>query len=240
MTYQQQVPEDPRKWLAMNMGTVEYREAWDLQRKLESARQDGSLKHNMVLFLEHPPVFTLGRRGGRENLNVTEAFLQKSGVPVVQIDRGGNITYHGPGQLVIYPIIDLSSVKLSVDEYVTGLEELIIRTLADWGVTAGRDDRNRGVWVGNNKIGSIGISIRHNVCTHGLALNVNLSLEPFGWINPCGLHGVGMTSMERELSRSLPMDQIRDTARHHLASVFSVELADADMDALKLRLQSVA
>jgi lipoate-protein ligase B len=213
-----------KKWLCIEFPTLEYTEARNLQTRLVSAIKNGSIETNVVLILEHPPVFTLGRRGGLNNLTVSEGLLWKAGTPVVHVERGGDITYHGPGQLIMYPIIDLRAVKMAVADYVKNLEEVMMRTAAQWGIKACRNPANRGVWVGNNKLGSIGIAIRHGICFHGLALDVNLSLEPFGWINPCGLQGVGVTSMERELSREVPMNQVREAAKRHFETVFEVAL----------------
>ncbi|WP_246556335.1 lipoyl(octanoyl) transferase LipB [Desulfonema magnum] len=220
-------------WLCAEMPVIEYGEAWDLQVELVAARRDGRLERDVVLLLEHLPVFTLGRRGGLENLIVSEAFLKESGIPVFHAERGGNITFHGPGQLVGYPIINLQGARLSVTDYVEKLEEVMIRTAADFGVQAERNPMNRGVWVSNNKLGSIGIAVRRGICFHGFAFNVNLSLEPFGWINPCGLHGIGVTTLEQELLQSVSMKQVRKSVRQYFQSVFKVELAMTDISELQ-------
>jgi lipoate-protein ligase B len=222
-----------RTWLYVNLPTMEYREAWDLQAKIVAARKDRILDTDVILFLEHPPVFTLGRRGGLDNLTVSEAFLENEGIPVLQVERGGDITFHGPGQLVIYPIIDLRAARLGVVDYVTALEEVMIRTAADWGLKAERNPRNRGVWVGNNKLGSIGVAIRRGVSFHGLAFNVNTSLKPFSWIHPCGLDDTEITSLERELSRKVSLSQVREAARHHMEAVFGVKLVTKRLAELK-------
>ena len=169
-------------------------------------------------------MFTLGRRGGLDNLAVPLDFLEKEGIPVIHVERGGDITFHGPGQLVVYPIIDLRAAGLGVADYVTALEEVMIRTAADFQVRAERNRKNRGVWVGNNKLGSIGVAIRRGVSFHGLALNVTTSLAPFSWIRPCGLPDIGITSLSHELSREVSMDQVRASARYNLESVFKVQL----------------
>jgi len=217
------------QWLLVELPAMEYTKAWDLQNRLVGARKDGMIDKDIVLLLEHPPVFTLGRRGGLENLTVSEDFLKKAGIPVIHVERGGDITFHGPGQIVMYPIIDLRAARLGVIDYVGLLEEVMIRTAADWGIEAGRNPLNRGVWVGNNKLGSIGIAIRRGISFHGMAFNVNLSLEPFGWINPCGLHNIGITSMEKELSRKLSMDKVCEAIKRHVEAVFSVELVMTDL-----------
>jgi lipoate-protein ligase B len=213
-----------KTWLCIERPALEYAKAWELQTQLVSAIRNGTINTNVVIILEHPSVFTLGRRGGLNNLTVTEGFLRKAAIPVVQVERGGDITYHGPGQLIMYPIIDLRAAKMAVADYVSKLEEVMIRTADHWGIKAERNPANRGVWVGNNKLGSLGIAIRHGISFHGLAFNVNTSLEPFGWMRPCGLQGVGVTSMERELSRKIPIHQVRKAVKGHFETVFGVKL----------------
>jgi lipoyl(octanoyl) transferase len=199
---------------------MEYQVAYDLQTRLVDYRRNLGEDNDIFLVVEHPSVYTLGRRGGREFLMVSEEYLAEKNIAIVPIERGGVITYHGPGQLVIYPIVHLKQAKMSVAGYVEKLEEVMIRLSAEVGVTATRDERNHGVWVGNNKLGSIGIAIRHGVSFHGLALNVNLSLEPFGWINPCGLTGVQMTSLAKEVGEDVPMAKIMTSLQKHLEAVF--------------------
>ena len=223
-----------KKWLCIELPVTEYREAWQLQSNLVAARKDKIVNDNIVLLLEHPPVFTIGRRGGLNNLSVSADFLEKAGIPVVQVERGGNITFHGPGQLVVYPIIDLQVAKLGVVDYVEKLEEVMIRAAADWGIKADRNPINRGVWVGNNKLGSIGIAIRRGICFHGMAFNVNISLKPFGWINPCGLDNMGITSMEREISRKVSVNQVRENIKLHLKSVFGIGLVMTSLQKMKI------
>ncbi len=217
-------PAGARVCYGVELPQTDYRTAWGLQAGLVAARREGRLARDLFILLEHPPVFTLGRRGGRENLVVPEALLEKNGISVVQVERGGNITYHGPGQLVVYPIIDLQAAGLGVTEYVGALETVMIRLAADFGVTAQRDARNRGVWVGNNKLGSIGIAVRRGVSFHGLAFNANLALAPFGWINPCGLKDVGMTTLACERGTPVSMTAVRQAAWRQIEAVFEVRL----------------
>jgi lipoate-protein ligase B len=226
-----------RQCYSVDLPTVDYQETWDLQRSLVAARKNGIIPRDIVLFLEHQPVFTLGRRGGLDNLAVPLDFLEKEGIPIVHVERGGDITFHGPGQLVVYPIIDLRAAELGVADYVTALEEVMIRIAADFQVRAERNRKNRGVWVGNNKLGSIGVAVRRGVSFHGLALNVTTSLAPFSWIHPCGLSDIGMTSLGRELSREVSMDQVRVSARNSLESVFGVHLVIKSLAELKALMQ---
>ncbi len=188
----------------MNLGLLDYQKALDLQQQYVKQKKSQTLETDIVLMLEHPAVFTLGKRGGRENLMVSEAFLKEKEVPVVQTGRGGNITFHGPGQLVVYPIMDLDRAGMGVADFVHLLEEIMIKMAGDAGVTAQRSAANHGIWVENKKLGSIGLSITRGISFHGLALNANLDLTPFTWVNPCGLAGVSMTSLENELQQKYP------------------------------------
>jgi lipoate-protein ligase B len=222
-----------KSWLCVELPVMEYREAWDLQSHLVAARRRKAIDRDVVLFMEHPPVFTLGSNCGLNNLTVSDSFLKRSGIPVIRVERGGDITFHGPGQLVVYPIIALRAARLPVASHIEKLEEVMIRTAGDWGVEAERNSANRGVWVGNNKLGSVGIAIRHGISFHGMAFNVNTSLEPFGWINPCGLKGVGITSLEREVSGKIPMDRVRATMRGHMETVFGAKLVMTNLSELQ-------
>ncbi len=211
-------------WQVAELGRVPYEDAWALQTRLMEARAEGRLAHDLVLVLEHPPVFTLGKRGGRDNLLVPEAHLKRSGIPLIQVERGGNITYHGPGQLVVYPIVHLPEAGLGVVDLVDRLEEVMIRTCAGCGVRAERNPLNRGVWVGLKKIGAIGIAVRRGVSFHGMALNVDPDLTPFGWIQPCGLAGVGVTSIRAEAGEDVTLADAARAAVRHMAEVFGVRL----------------
>lgn len=217
-----------RTWFAVDLGLIPYPEAWDLQLRLAAARSQRRLAENVVLLVEHPPVFTLGRRGGREHLLVSEAWLAQSGVSVVQVERGGEITYHGPGQLVVYPIIHLPGAGLGVVDLVERLEEVMIRTCRARGVPAGRNALNRGAWVGLRKIGSVGIAVRRGVSFHGLALNVNPDLKPFEWIRPCGLEGIGVTSIQAESAEPVGIADAKAVMQAQLEAVFQTRLLPVD------------
>lgn len=214
-----------KKWLSLELPVMEYREVWDLQTQLVHAKRDRIMDEDVVLLLEHLPVFTLGRQGNREHLLVTEAFLRSQQIPVIHVERGGDITYHGPGQLVVYLIVNLRTAQYRVVEFVEALEEVMIRTASDWGIMAKRNSKNRGVWMDNNKkLGSIGIAIRQGVSFHGFAFNVNIKLEPFSWIDPCGLDDVKVTSMKRVLGREIAMGDIRRAVSFHIQEIFDVQL----------------
>lgn len=216
----------------VDLGLQPYTKVHALQVALAAARHRGVLDQDLFLCVEHPAVFTLGRHASRGHLGVSESFLAERGIEVVPIERGGEITFHGPGQLVVYPILSLKERHLRVGDYVCLLEELMLHLAADCEVVASRDSRNHGIWVGNNKLGSIGIAIRHGVAFHGLALNVTLDLAPFSWINPCGLTGVGMTSLLREGASDCSMEHIKHRLQHHLAALFASELHSMDADHL--------
>jgi lipoate-protein ligase B len=192
-----------------------------------------------MMVLEHPPVFTLGRRGGRDNLLIAETFLQQKGVSVVQVERGGNITYHGPGQLIVYAIMDLEARRLAVVEFVTLLEEVMLRTAGGWGVAAARSPVNRGVWVGPRKLGSVGIAIRKGISFHGLALNVRTDLEPFTWINPCGLQNVGVTTLVQESEQDISMADARREIMKQIEAVFNLKLVPIGLQELQALMGAV-
>jgi lipoate-protein ligase B len=217
----------------IDLPLTDYAAALALQREITAARIEKRLEDDVVLALEHPPVFTLGRHGGRENLVVSEDFLERRRIAVVQIERGGNITFHGPGQLVVYPILDLKAARIGIRDYVGCLEEAMVRTAADWGVEAAGHPKNRGVWIGERKLGSIGVSVTRGISFHGLALNVSTDLTPFGWIHPCGFQNIRVTSLEAELAQEIPMKPVREALKRHLASVLNRTFTDADPAFLK-------
>ncbi len=223
---------------AVNLGMIDYNHAWKLQSDLVAAKVNRSNSQDIILFLEHPAVFTLGRRGGRDHLLVSESFLKQSGIPIVQVERGGYITFHGPGQLVVYFIINLETRRLGVTDFVEALEEIMLRTVRTWGLTAQRNKKNPGIWMGNSKMGSIGIALRKGISFHGLALNVNVDLTPFSWIQPCGLPGVSMTSVKQERGQEIPMDVARNAVKENFESVLGLDLIDISYSDLQQQLLS--
>lgn len=231
------MPERLGKWYFTDLDTVAYQTAWDLQRKILETKKANHTFPDVVLFLEHNPVFTLGRRGGKENLRVSECVLKESGIHIIQVERGGNITYHGPGQLVGYPVVHLQKNGLKVVDYVEKLEQAMIQAVSRWNIVAGRNALNRGVWVENKKLGSIGIAVKKGISFHGFALNVNISLEPYTWINPCGLSDVSMTSMALETEEKISMEQARKTMRAQMAKVFNIDWEPIPFEKLLLFLE---
>jgi len=206
------------------LGTVPYGEALDLQRALVEDRRAGRIPDTLLL-LQHPHVLTLGVRGdgGRSHILASADALSARGVAVHEAGRGGDITYHGPGQLVGYPIIDLKPDRCDVHRYVRDLEEVLIRTAADYGVATGRIDGLTGVWAGNEKLAAIGVRIARWITSHGFALNVSTELEYFSMIVPCGIADRGVTSLERLLGRTVELDEVADRAARHFSKVFSTQ-----------------
>jgi lipoate-protein ligase B len=195
----------------VDLGTCDYAEAWRVQRELVAARQRDEVPDTLVL-AEHPHVLTLGRGAHRENLRAS------AGMPVFEVERGGDVTYHGPGQLCGYPILQLREDERDVHLYLRRIEEAIIRTLADFAIDASRCPGFTGVWVGSHKLASLGVAVRRWVTSHGFALNVCTELDRFSTINPCGLPPSAMGSMTRILGRPVAVAEVRAPLLRHLAT----------------------
>ena len=193
-------------WI-VNLGHGRYLEVLDLQRKLVDLRQKNSVP-DILLIVEHEPVITLGRREKTTNILSTSVELASEGIKVHPVERGGDVTYHGPGQLVLYPIVHLTQRSLSVRSFVYLLEETIIQVLADFGIRAGRNPQHRGVWVSHLKVAALGVAIRRWVSFHGIALNVSPDMDHFCHINPCELKSEQVTSMAKLLGENPSMEQV--------------------------------
>jgi lipoyl(octanoyl) transferase len=217
--------------LLADLGLVDYREAWDLQRAVATAVAEGELP-DTVLMLEHPPTITLGRRTEEGEVHVPEG----ANVEIVEVDRGGKSTYHGPGQLVCYPILDLARHGEDVKRYCRDLEEALAHTLSAFGLESTRFEGLTGVWLDRppRKIASIGIHLTKWISTHGYALNVDLDPTPFTeWITACGLDGYAFTSMARELDRPISVADVRPAAAQALADVFGLAFEPVTREALR-------
>ncbi|HEY5617696.1 MAG TPA: lipoyl(octanoyl) transferase LipB [Vicinamibacterales bacterium] len=203
------------------LGVVPYGEALELQRALVEERRDDRVP-DVLLLLQHPPVITLGVRGdgGRSHIVAGRDRLAALGVEVSETGRGGDVTYHGPGQAVGYPIVDLRPDRCDVHRYVRDIEEVMIRTCADYGVRAGRIEGLTGAWVGADKIGAIGIRISRWITSHGFAFNVTTDLDYFDLIVPCGISNRGVTSLQRLLGREVAVAEVDEALVHHFESVF--------------------
>ena len=211
------------------MGIIDYEAALKLQNRLAQARMDGEIE-DTILFLQHPPVITMGKSGKIHNVLAPQTIQEKN-IKVIFTDRGGDVTYHGPGQLVVYPILSLRNHGLSVPGYVWKLEETAIRLLARYGIEAARVEKMRGVWVGKEKIAALGVHLSRWISKHGLALNVNTNLDPFDLINPCGT-GRRATSMARILGRELPVEEVESSVIQSFAEVFGVSITREPMENL--------
>jgi lipoyl(octanoyl) transferase len=206
------------------LGRIRYADGVSLQAELVKERQANAIPDTLLL-LEHEPVFSLGQNAKRENILLPVENLRRLGFDVEDTGRGGDVTYHGPGQLVAYPIVQLTGAERDVHRYLRDLEEIMIRTCGDFGLRAGRVDTLTGAWIGERKIGAIGVRVARWVTSHGLALNVNTDLGAFQHIVPCGLVGRPVTSLARELGRPVPMNDVMTYLAHHAAAVLQRALA---------------
>ena len=202
------------------LGLVPYPEAWALQNRLADARRAGLAPDTLIL-LEHPPTYTIGRSGTRDHVFLTESELAARGITCLDVDRGGDVTYHGPGQLVGYPIFDLGP-QPDVGRYLRNLEDCLIETLADFGIAAGRLSGYTGVWIGDRKIAAIGVKVSQGVTTHGFALNVSTDLSLFTHILPCGIPDKGVTSMALEVGGAPAMTEVEARVVAHFSNRFAV------------------
>jgi lipoyl(octanoyl) transferase len=205
------------------LGLVDYAQALDLQKEKVAERKAGAIPDTLLL-LEHPHVYTLGRNARRENLLVSAEWLASRGAQVFETDRGGDVTYHGPGQLVGYPIFDLTKHRRDISWYMRSLEEVFVRTARDFGIAADRSPGAPGVWVGNDKLVAMGVHLSRWVTSHGFALNVNTDLSYFDWIIPCGLPDKGVTSLAKLLGRPLEMEAVTERVVECFGAVFGLEV----------------
>jgi lipoate-protein ligase B len=209
----------------LDLGHRPYREVWEIQHELHAAVRAGTQPDTWI-FVEHPPVITLGRQAKRDNVLLAPAMLQAQGVDVVEIERGGDVTYHGPGQLVVYPIRKLERFR-EIVPLVRSLEGAVIAAVDRFGISAGRWKEHAGVWVGRNQICAIGLAVQRMVSLHGIALNVSTELDYDRLINPCGLTDRGITSMSRELGRRVYVDEVKPVLIDELEKAFELRLRQA-------------
>ncbi len=212
-------------------GQVPYSEARQAQEQLESARHAGEVP-DVLLLLEHPPVYTKGRRSTPDELPMGEDWYRMQGIEVTETDRGGRVTYHGPGQLVGYPIMDLEPYGRDVRAYIRRMERVMISALGDHGVEAATVDGLTGVWVEERKVGSIGVHVNRAITTHGFAINVNNDLQPFEWVVPCGIEACRMTSLTREHRAEQDLDAFATTVRNRFGEVY--ERQPVEVEAARL------
>jgi len=237
--------------LTVRRGLLPYEDARRLQREIERARQAGAVP-DVLLLLEHPPVYTKGRRTTTDELPMGEDWYRRQGIEVLETDRGGRVTYHGPGQLVGYPIVSLSAfgnraapgrdaeaaARMGVVDYIRRMERVIIGALRDWGVEAEVVEGLTGVWTPERrKIGSIGVHVSRGVTTHGFAINVNNDLQPFEWIVPCGIESCRMTSLTRELGAEQDLDAFATTVRDRFGEIYGREPREVSTEELAAALE---
>jgi lipoyl(octanoyl) transferase len=202
-----------------DLGTIDYKEAWDLQRNIFDQRYKNEID-DILLLLEHPKTYTLGKSADRQNLVGNEEYIRKNNISVYDIDRGGDITYHGPGQIVGYPIFNLNNWKKDTHKYLRALEEILIQTCADYGLAAKRNTKYTGVWIEDRKIGAIGIKVSRWISMHGFAFNVNTDLSLYNGIIPCGINDKGVTSLKKELSRETDIQEVKSKILNHTLEIF--------------------
>ena len=205
--------------MVRDLGVMPYPESLAVQRDLRTARIAGEAPDTLLL-VEHLPVITLGKNHPEPDLAVPAALVSAAGISIVHVERGGDITYHGPGQLVAYGIVDLRTWELGVTDYVTGLEAVAIAIAADWGIRAERKPGARGAWVADRKLASVGVHVSRGVTLHGIAINVDMDLGPFGLINPCGMPGTEMTTLAAESNHSISMAEARVAFVRHFEAAF--------------------
>jgi len=233
-------PAPNRKIIFKDLGLIDYKEAWDYQEKLFKEVTDVKIQNrtsnlqlptsNYLLFCEHPHVYTLGKSGSEKNLLINEQELNNKHATYYKINRGGDITYHGPGQIVGYPILDLDNFFTDIHKYLRFLEEMVILTLAEYGIPSGRTAGQTGVWLDETnlqktrKICAMGVRASRWVTMHGFAMNVNSDLSYFNNIVPCGITDKAVTSLDKELGRKVDMEEVKEKLKKHFASLFEAEL----------------
>jgi len=205
------------------IGRCEYRRALELQYELLEKRQRGEIEDTLII-VEHPPVITLGNQAEKTNIIASQEFLNKQGIDLVQTNRGGDVTYHGIGQIVGYPIVDIKNSKIGIRNFVRGLEEIFIQILKDcFNIDSERNCQHTGVWIGNEKILAIGLAVKRGVTMHGFAFNVNTNLEDFKYIVPCGITDKGVTSIEKLTGKAFDIDEMKKLVVEYFLKVFNFD-----------------
>ena len=211
-----------RKLAYSDLGLIDYQKAWDLQHTLFEKRRANSIDDTLLL-LEHPHTYTFGKSSDKSNLLLDDSELKRRNISLYDIDRGGDITYHGPGQLVGYAILDLKNWEQDTHKYLRALEEVIIQTLSEFGIEAIRDEEHTGVWVNDKKICAIGIKVSRWISMHGFALNVNTDMDLFNGIVPCGIEEKGVTSLSEELNKKCNIDIIKSSLVKKFSEIFNYD-----------------
>lgn len=205
-----------------DLGFIDYKEAWDLQHEIHTKRVSNEVE-DFLFLLEHPNTYTLGKTAHKENLVGSENYLRENQISVYDIDRGGDITYHGPGQIVGYPIIDLNRWHNDTHKYLRALEEVIIKTCSEFGLDCERNEQHTGVWLADKKIAAIGIKVSRWVTMHGFAFNVNTDLNLFNGIIPCGIQDKSVTSLKKELGKEISVAEVKEKILNNFFDLFSYD-----------------
>lgn len=205
----------------LNLGRCEYEKALEIQYDILKKRQDEYIEDTLIL-VEHPPVITLGRQAERAHIIGAEKLLQANGIKIFETNRGGDVTYHGPGQIVGYPIFNIKKSKMGIRQFVENLEEVFIKLLKDkYNISAERNPKHTGVWIGNSKIAAIGLAVKRGITMHGFAFNVNTNLDHFNFIVPCGISDKGVTSVERLTGKPVDFDEENQVVLESFCKVFN-------------------
>ena len=211
-----------KKLIYSDLGFIDYKEAWDLQKET-FARRVNAETEDVLFLLEHPNTYTLGKTADKENLKGSEDYLKNNQITVYDIDRGGDITYHGPGQIVGYPIIDLNCWQKDTHKYLRALEEIIIKTCAEYNLICERNPKYTGVWINDAKIAAIGIKVSRWVTMHGFAFNINTDLNLFNGIIPCGIQDKSVTSLKKELNREVAISEVKERIVKNFKEIFNYD-----------------
>lgn len=217
--------------LVIDLGRTRYADTWELQKRIFAARVERRIS-DVLLLTEHEPVFTLGKGADENHLLATETELSEKKIDMFWIDRGGDVTFHGPGQIVGYPIIDLNQQYNDIHRYLRDIEEMIIRTLKEYGIEGGREKEFTGVWVKNDKIAALGVKVSKWITMHGFALNVHTDLSFFDRIIPCGIFHKGVTSLHNVLGRPVPLTEVHAHLMRHFADIFSLQIKQISAEEL--------
>lgn len=213
---------EERKLVYCDLGLFDYKDAWDLQKSIHQQRVENKID-DVLFLLEHPHTYTLGKVADKKNLIGDEKYLTENKISVYDIDRGGDITYHGPGQIVGYPIISLTNWKMDTHKYLRAIEEAIIKVCSEYGLNGSRVDKYTGVWIEDRKICAIGIKVSRWVTMHGFAFNVNTDLKLFNGIIPCGISDKDVTSLSKELNKEISLKEVKEQIIHHFMNEFQYQ-----------------
>jgi lipoyl(octanoyl) transferase len=225
-----------QKVTLIQAGTSDYREMWDLQNRLHRSVVDNGSEQYLIL-TEHKPVITIGKSGSKNNLLANPEWLKKQGIEVIENDRGGDITFHGPGQIVGYPILNLAKFKKDIHWYLRAIEDVIIESLGELGLTAQRQEKLTGVWIENRKICAIGVKTSRWVTMHGFALNVLTNLDYFKMIIPCGINDKGVTSISYELGNTIELNHVINILISNFQDIFRVNILPGDMHSITKKIK---